>query len=513
MRTQLTALTLFAFTAACSATQTPEPRSVGTTDGSAPKTTVADARSTARADGSATTESSREAAEEPVSVGAAAPEAPAAALAKPGGADKGAAPIAAEGGARDSEFEPSTTSSRAGTAAKRIAKSSDSAMHDDKPRPSRPLVARSEASVRAGEWDDNANYREFKRYLASEASLPYERLDLSSRRFLVVRDANGKGVPNCRVTVADGMQHTATLTTTAPGRALLFPRAEGLVGDALSATASCQGSVASAAIDAHADDGIVDLRLSIARAEPARTLDLVFVLDTTGSMVEEIEAVKDTLRKVARDAGRMQTTLRVGLVEYRDRGDSFVTRVYPFSTDLTEFSRRIEAIQAGGGGDTPEHVNEGLRVALSQLAWNDAASARLAFLVADAPPHLGYQDDAGYARSLRTAAARGIQLYTVAASGMDALGQVVFRQTAQYTGATNMFVLRGGAGPQSTGGGDPKSSCGGTQSNYSSANLDQLIVAKLELTERLLELDPMRIAGVGRDETAKPCGERLVLAR
>jgi Mg-chelatase subunit ChlD len=277
--------------------------------------------------------------------------------------------------------------------------------------------------------------------------------------------------------------------------------------------ASCQGSVASAAIDTQADDGVVDLRLSVARAEPARTLDLVFVLDTTGSMSEEIEGVKDTLRKVARDAGRMQTTLRVGLVEYRDRGDSFVTRVHPFSTDLAEFSRRIESIHAGGGGDTPEHVNEGLRVALSELAWSDSASARLAFLIADAPPHLDYQSDAGYARSLRTAATRGIQLYTVAASGMDELGQVVFRQAAQYTGATNMFVLRGGAGPQSTGGGDPKSSCGGTQSNYSSANLDQLIVGKLELTERLLTLDPMRIAGVGRDETAKPCAERLVLAR
>jgi hypothetical protein len=76
-----------------------------------------------------------------------------------------------------------------------------------------------------------------------------------------------------------------------------------------------------------------------------------------------------------------------------------------------------------------------------------------------------------------------------------------------------MFVLRGGAGPQSTGAGDAKSSCGGTHKNYSSGNLDELIVDKIQLTMALLEHDPLRIAGLGQDERAKPCSERLVLAR
>jgi hypothetical protein len=374
-------------------------------------------------------------------------------------------------------------------------------------------IARSEASVRAGEWDDNANFREFRRYLASESHPSFRPMDLSSRRFLVVRDANGKGVVNCSLTVRDDAQHEVRLTTTASGRAILFPRAEGLVGETLSVTASCLGRSATARVNTFADDGVVDLRLDATRSAPDRTLDLVFILDTTGSMSEEIDAVKDTIAKVAREVEGKQTAVRVALVEYRDKGDAFVTRVHDFSTDLAAFGRRIQALQAGGGGDTPEHANEGIRVAIDELAWNPSASARLAFLVGDAPPHLDYRDDAGYERSLHRAASRGIQLYTVAASGMDALGQLVWRQAAQYTGATNMFVMRGGAGPQSTGAGDPKSSCGGTQTNYTSANLDQLIVGKIELTQRLLELDPMRIAGIGQDETAKPCAERLVLAR
>jgi hypothetical protein len=95
---------------------------------------------------------------------------------------------------------------------------------------------------------------------------------------------------------------------------------------------------------------------------------------------------------------------------------------------------------------------------------------------------------------------------------MDALGRVVFRQIAQYTGATNLFVLRGGAGPASTGGGDPRSSCGGTQTAYASGNLDALIVQKVTRELRGLDRDPLRIAGLRVDEDAKPCKDRLMIA-
>jgi hypothetical protein len=74
-----------------------------------------------------------------------------------------------------------------------------------------------------------------------------------------------------------------------------------------------------------------------------------------------------------------------------------------------------------------------------------------------------------------------------------------------------MFVLRGGAGPQSVGGGDPRSSCGGTQQNYSSGNLDALILAKIDAEMSAIEADPLRIAGLNEDENTKPCDQRVVL--
>ncbi|MCC6214956.1 MAG: VWA domain-containing protein [Polyangiaceae bacterium] len=374
-----------------------------------------------------------------------------------------------------------------------------------------PAIAAS--GVRAGEWDDNANYREWQAFLGTQLGLGHVAVDVSQRRFLVVTDSSGQGVPSCDVTVSDAAQRSLTLRTTASGRAILFPRAERLQGR-LTATARCQGSSVSASVPLQDADAAVELRLPVARALPGRrTVDVAFVLDTTGSMSEEIEGVKATIRAVAERLEGTGTSVRIGLVEYKDRGDAYVTRAYPMTTDLDGFSDSVAAIRASGGGDTPEAMNEGLAAALEGLDWSERSVARMAFVIADAPPHLDYAGDRSYSLSMRDAARRGIQLFTVSASGMDALGQVVMRQLAQFTGGSSLFVLRGGAGPQSAGGGDPRSSCGGTHESYTSGNLDQLIVGRIRRELAALDAQPLAIAGLRRDENAKPCAERVVIAR
>jgi von Willebrand factor type A domain-containing protein len=367
------------------------------------------------------------------------------------------------------------------------------------------------ANVRAGEWDDNANYRDYLRWV-QQSPRGIARLDVSDRQFLVVEDAAGQPVPNCRIAITGG-QRTVSLVSTASGRALLFPHAVGLDRGALTAVATCGQAAAQATIHIDGVDGITELKLATERVLPARrTVDLAFVLDTTGSMAEEIEAVKSTIRAVAAKLGSDQTAVRIGLVEYKDRGDAEVTHAYPFSSDLAAFSRSVARITAGGGGDYPEDMQAGLSAALDQLEWRSDATARMLVVIGDAPPHLDYQDERDYADAARRAAARGIKMYTVAASGMDLTGQIVMRQMAQFTGASNLFVLRGGAGPQSVGGGDPQSSCGGTQGQYASGNLDQLILTKVKRELAALDADPLRIAGRGQDENAKPCNQRIVIA-
>lgn len=381
-------------------------------------------------------------------------------------------------------------------------------MAAESPAAAPPVMAAS--GVRAGEWDDNANYREFQKLIASHAGMVHD-LDIRDRQFVVVRDAAGRAVPSCRVAVRAGDDRVVRLTTLANGRAILFPRAAGIDRPEVVVSASCRGQTASARTQLTEGEGVIELSLRAARSLPARPrLDIAFVLDSTGSMSEEISGVKATIAAVAAELESFGADIRVGLVEYKDRTDSFVTRVFPLTGDIVDFARRVDRVSASGGGDTPESVNEGLRVAVTQLAWDPRATARIAFLIGDAPPHLDYANDVTYARTVRHAARRGVQIHTIAASGMDLVGQLVFRQIAQFTGGTNMFVLRGGAGPRSTGAGDPASSCGGTQESYTSGNLDALVVSKVRAAIAAVDGDPMRIPGLGQDERAKPCGERVI---
>lgn len=367
--------------------------------------------------------------------------------------------------------------------------------------------------VKAGEWDDNANYRDFVKYIGQKQSLGIDAIDVSTRRFVVVTDKQGRGVPNCDVTIKEAQGNRSfALKTSASGRALFFPKAMGFGSSTATFQASCaNASTRAVTAELKDTDGVVPLSIASDRAAiTAPTIDVVFVLDTTGSMSEEIASVKATLAAVVKNLGQ-DVKVRVGLVEYKDRGDAIRTRTFALTSNVKDLSARIESIVASGGGDTPEDVNAGLAEAIEKMSWSPDATARLAFLIADAPPHLDYANTPSYSASALSAAKKGIKIFTVSASGMDDLGQAVFRQVAQVTGGTNMFVLRGGAGPQSTGAGDAQSSCGGTHQQFSSGNLDKLILDKIKIEAASLHGNPMRIAGLGTDENAKPCADRIIV--
>jgi Mg-chelatase subunit ChlD len=357
--------------------------------------------------------------------------------------------------------------------------------------------------VAAGEWDDNADYREFLAYLKQNESLGYSPLDISDRQFIVVVDAAGHAVVDCPLVVSDGT-HATSLRTTAAGRTPLFPKAAGLTGDTFTVQATCADGSAQGTLAVQGEDNVLTLKLAVERTPIAtKAIDLAFILDTTGSMAEEIDAIKSTVSAVATKLGPQQgLAVRVGMVAYKDYGDPYVTKSFPFTSDFAGFRTSIAGLSASGGGDIPEAVNEALHTA-GQLDWNDNAFARVAFLIADAPPHMHEQYD--YATEAKSLLSRGIQVFTVSASGQTALGQVVFRQIAQYTYATNMFVLRGGAGPQSVGGGDPKTSCGTTQTAYASGNLDDLITDKVLDQISLYDHDPLDIPGLHADAHITAC--------
>jgi hypothetical protein len=123
-------------------------------------------------------------------------------------------------------------------------------------------------------------------------------------------------------------------------------------------------------------------------------VDIVFALDTTGSMGGLLEGAKAKIWEIARRAqeGQPAPELRIGLVAYRDRGDDYVTQVVPLTTDLDAVYAKLTAFQPGGGGDGPEHVLRGLDDAVSASWSPDPRAVKLVYLVGDAPPHFDYND-------------------------------------------------------------------------------------------------------------------------
>ena len=145
-------------------------------------------------------------------------------------------------------------------------------------------------------------------------------------------------------------------------------------------------------------------------------VDLVFVLDTTGSMSGLIQTAKEKIWSIATTMASAQPTpeIRIGLVAYRDRGDHYVTKVVDLSDDLDSVYATLMDFQADGGGDTPESVNKALYDAVHNISWSQGSQAyQVVFLVGDAPPHMDYQDEMKYPEIVAAAKKKGIVINTI----------------------------------------------------------------------------------------------------
>jgi Mg-chelatase subunit ChlD len=154
----------------------------------------------------------------------------------------------------------------------------------------------------------------------------------------------------------------------------------------------------------------------------AKRVEVVFVLDTTGSMGGLIHAAKEKIWSIASTLAQAQQApeISMGLVAYRDRGDTYVTRVVDLNRDLDSMYAQLMDFAADGGGDGPEAVNEALEAAIERMSWSqDQNTYRVVFLVGDAPPHMDYQDDVKYPQIVAAAAAKGIVVNTIQCGSMS----------------------------------------------------------------------------------------------
>lgn len=161
-----------------------------------------------------------------------------------------------------------------------------------------------------------------------------------------------------------------------------------------------------------------DAKPQVKKAKPK--IEVVFCLDTTGSMGELIQGAKDKIWAISNQiaGGKPAPDLKIGLVGYRDRGDAYVTKIVELTDDLDAIHGKLREFQANGGGDAPESVNQALDEAVNKIMWStDKKTLRIIFLVGDAPPHMDYADDVKYPVTCKKACEKGIIVNTIQCGG------------------------------------------------------------------------------------------------
>jgi hypothetical protein len=350
------------------------------------------------------------------------------------------------------------------------------------------IVIEQQASpLRAGEVDENAGWDDYLLYRRNYQGPSVHDRDVSERYVIEVKDGQGNPVLGATVRFLVNGQALYESRTYANGQALFHPLALDMPldqvdrfqveveKDDLRKTFSLSrfNGQASASLSEH-----WTVTLDSQTQADSLNLDVLFLVDATGSMADEIAKIQSTIFDVSAqiDALSGQPNVRYGLVSYRDRGDAYVSNAYEFTPDVRDFSKNLSMLYADGGGDYPESLNEGLHDALHKVEWRGEDTVKLIFLVADAPPHLDYEQDYDYAVEMDYAAQRGIKIYPIASSGLDDQGEYNFRQLAQYTQGRFIFLTY--AGP--TNGGEPGDVTTHHVDDYSVENLDDLLVRPVQ---------------------------------
>ncbi len=176
-------------------------------------------------------------------------------------------------------------------------------------------------------------------------------------------------------------------------------------------------------------------------------IEVVFVLDTTSSMSGMIEAAKEKIWSIASTMASAQNApeIKMGMVAFRDRGDSYVTKVLDLSSDLDSMYASLMDYRAEGGGDGPESVNQAIYDAVHKISWSqDKQTYRVVFLLGDAPPHMDYPDDVPYTQSLKIAQQKGIKFNAIQA-GQSTNTTHQWKQIASLGGGLYFQVEQGGS--------------------------------------------------------------------
>lgn len=184
-------------------------------------------------------------------------------------------------------------------------------------------------------------------------------------------------------------------------------------------------------------------RLGSEAVDP-KVVDVMFVIDATGSMGDELRYIKaelgSVIGRVEEEFEGEEVKIRVGANVYRDESDDYVVRPHPMTDRVDDVVNFLYRQEAGGGGDTPEAVEVALEDGIEKHEWSAQARARLLFLVLDAPPHYDERRKEKLRHLVRRANELGIRIIAVSSSGVDKETEFLMRFLGIHTGGTYTFL-------------------------------------------------------------------------
>lgn len=306
-------------------------------------------------------------------------------------------------------------------------------------RPARPGPDHGPDELYAAIWRDLDAWSDWSRWVSPSAPWAEDAarwgLPTVGHRWSLLLQSDGTPAVDVPVSVVTEDGQTWTARSDARGRAELIadfgsPNAT-LYVDGLPVDLERSGDDESTLVEVASD------------SSPPLPVDIMFVIDTTGSMGAELTYLQERLEPVLAEVQAERSDpfdLRLSLNFYRDDGEDYVLRSSPFTTDLDAAFEKLDEQEASGGGDLPEAVDRALQDAVFDHQWSTSARARLLFLVLDAPARTDPDTLERLHAATRDAARQGIRIMPVTGTGTEEATAFLVRQLAISTGGTYAFV-------------------------------------------------------------------------
>ncbi|MBO6229176.1 MAG: VWA domain-containing protein [Ruminiclostridium sp.] len=301
-----------------------------------------------------------------------------------------------------------------------------------------------------GEWRDNSNFvfwtKLFEQHEDWNDAENEWHLTTRQRVFVRVKDANGAPAAGMTVKLTESGSKTIVweAVTDSRGEAFLFcgidtVRSNSVTPDEI-VVENADGRAVVTPLTKEMRSSYSAIEIAVPESSSMRTeLDLMLMIDTTGSMGDELKYLQTELNDVInRVENATNADVQLSVNFYRDAGDDYVVRDYGFTSNISIALDHLKDQRSSGGGDYPEAVISALDNGINAHQWRDK-SEKIMLLVLDAPPH---KDEALVSLKplIQQAAKLGIRIIPVASSGVDTYTEFLCRCMAMATGGTYTFL-------------------------------------------------------------------------